>query len=370
MANRGNHQGRRGTPDVGYQMANAASRGGVAVVDIYGEIGWWGIMAEDFVPELRALDADSYEFHLSSPGGDVFEGLAIYQAILDLPGHVEMRIDAIAGSIASVIAQAGDHIVMGGRAQFMIHDAICGCFGNAAELRGTADVLDLQSANIADVYAERTGTGTAKQWRAAMTAGLDGTWYTSAEAVEAGLADEVLKAGARGDDDDGGAQARSIWTESLTRKFVAATAARHGIGSGSGPPDPATGSTSTNPVRVTVATANPLEVAVTAAMLTDLTTPDPEVDPDLETTTWDDIDDLLTDLATAPNLAGALADALGPDPDIPATYDPDIIRAGIEHAANNAPSPTKSDTPTTDPEPSTEELMIRVAQAMKEALTS
>jgi ClpP class serine protease len=96
-------------------------------------------------------------------------------------------VDGLAASIASVIAMAGDRIVMAPNSQLMIHDGSGLCIGNAAEMRQMAELLDRQSNNIAEVYANRAG-GTAEDWRALMEAE---TWYTAQEAVDAGLADEV-----------------------------------------------------------------------------------------------------------------------------------------------------------------------------------
>ncbi len=95
--------------------------------------------------------------------------------------------DALAASIASVIAQAGNTIIMGRNSMMMIHNASGFAMGEATDLRTMADLLDSTTANIASVYSERAG-GTVKHWLAAMK---EETWYTAEEAVAAGLADEV-----------------------------------------------------------------------------------------------------------------------------------------------------------------------------------
>jgi hypothetical protein len=100
-----------------------------------------------------------------------------------------VRVDALAASIASVIAMAGDRVIMSPGSQMMIHDANGVACGEPDELRKYADFLDAQSDNIASIYAERAG-GTALQWRKRMQAE---TWYFADEAVAAGLADEVAK---------------------------------------------------------------------------------------------------------------------------------------------------------------------------------
>lgn len=170
-----------------YRISNAVGTG-PAVIYIYDEIGgWWGVTASDFVRDLTAITASEIELHLNSPGGDVFDGIAISNALRQHRAQVTVHVDALAASIASVIAMGGDRIVMAPGSQMMIHDGLCLCIGNAADMRETADFLDAQSDNIASIYAARAG-GTAAEWRARMTAE---TWYTAEEAVAAGLADEV-----------------------------------------------------------------------------------------------------------------------------------------------------------------------------------
>jgi len=174
-----------------YRITNTADTGGepVASISIYGDIGSWGISAASFLEELKTVDAAEISLHLNSPGGEVFDGLAIHSALRSHRARVMVQVDALAASIASVIAMAGDRITMSPHSQLMIHDAMGVSMGNPEELREYADFLDRQSDNIAAVYAERAG-GTVKQWRARMR---EETWYFADEAVEAGLADEVAK---------------------------------------------------------------------------------------------------------------------------------------------------------------------------------
>lgn len=154
---------------------------------IYDEIGYFGDSAKSLVDQLKAIEGGELEVHLNSPGGDIFDGLAIYQALKDHPATVTMHIDGLAASIASVIAQAGDRIVMAPKASMMIHDGWTMAVGNAADMRKTADLLDKQSQIIASVYADRTGLS-ADFWRDRMASD---TWYDANEALEAGLVDEI-----------------------------------------------------------------------------------------------------------------------------------------------------------------------------------
>lgn len=163
-----------------------AKAGEPAEIFIYDEVGYFGDSAKQFAKDLAGIKG-GLTVHLNSPGGDIFDGLAIYQSLKDHPGDVTMKIDGLAASIASVIAMAGDRIVMAPKASMMIHDGWTMSVGNAAEMRKTAELLDKQSQIIASVYADRAGQ-TVEFWRDRM--GED-TWYNADEALQAGLVDEV-----------------------------------------------------------------------------------------------------------------------------------------------------------------------------------
>jgi ATP-dependent protease ClpP protease subunit len=158
-----------------------------ARVDLYDEIGFWGVNASDFNAQLNAIAADRIEVHVNSPGGDVFDGIAILNLLRAHPAPVDVVVDGLAASAASFIAMAGDTVTMMPNSQLMIHDASGLCLGNQQDMADMAKLLDLMSDNIASIYAGRTGTD-AGQWRDAMRAE---TWYSADEAVRAGLADQV-----------------------------------------------------------------------------------------------------------------------------------------------------------------------------------
>lgn len=159
----------------------------VADLWIYDEIGGWGITAQNLVAELSTMNVAQINVHLNSPGGDVFDGIAIMNSLRDHPANVTITVDALAASIASVIAQAGNKIIMGRNSTMMIHNASGFAMGEAEDLEKMAALLRATTENIASIYAERAG-GTAKQWLKIMD---EETWYTAEEAVTAGLADEV-----------------------------------------------------------------------------------------------------------------------------------------------------------------------------------
>jgi ATP-dependent Clp endopeptidase proteolytic subunit ClpP len=170
-----------------YSISNLV--GGEVDVMLYGEIGWLGTTADEFVRDIRSLNASQINLHLSSPGGSVFDGIAIMNALRAHQADVTVYVDSLAASIASVIAMAGDRVVAMPASEFMIHEASGLTVGNADDMREMADLLDRQSDKIAAIYAERAG-GDVEAWRAAMK---QETWYSAEEAVAAGLADEVAE---------------------------------------------------------------------------------------------------------------------------------------------------------------------------------
>lgn len=160
-----------------------------ATIYIYDEIGFWGITASEFVTELDNVDAKHIDVHINSPGGDVFDGIAIYNALANHTASVTTYIDGLAASAASFIAQAGTPVKIARNGSMMIHDAEGICMGNCAAMLEMADLLDAASNNIADIYAQSGGT--ISQWRDRMK---DTTWYHNGQdAVDAGLADEVYE---------------------------------------------------------------------------------------------------------------------------------------------------------------------------------
>ncbi len=158
-----------------------------AEVFLYGVVGW-DIWAEELVPELAALDVDHLVCHVNSPGGDAFDGIALANTLAAHKAKVTMHIEGMAASAASVIAMAGDEIVMHPGARLMIHDALCLTVGNAADHRAAIELLDAVSQDIAGIYASRAG-GSPDEWRQKM---LAETWLGADEAVTAGLADRVV----------------------------------------------------------------------------------------------------------------------------------------------------------------------------------
>ncbi len=172
-----------------YSIANKSSPDSVDVY-LYDEIGFFGTTAADFMRELSEIKTARLNVHISSRGGDIFEGVTIYNALRTHSALITTRVDAIAASIASVIAQAGDTRLMLTGSQMMIHEAHGLGEGGADDFEEYAEKLRFQSDIIAGIYAERAGgTGKKAHFRALMK---DETWMTPGEAVSEGLADEVI----------------------------------------------------------------------------------------------------------------------------------------------------------------------------------
>lgn len=158
-----------------------------ARLDLFDEIGFWGMTASDFNAKLQAVKGERIAVHINSGGGDVFDGLAMMNLLRAHPAAVDVVVDGLAASAASYIAMGGDTLTMMPNSEMMIHDASGICMGNPADMQAMSELLDHISDNIASVYANRAG-GTVAEWRAVMAG--EG-WYTAAEAVTAGLADKV-----------------------------------------------------------------------------------------------------------------------------------------------------------------------------------
>lgn len=169
---------------------------------LYDAIGGWdGISAMDVVKALAGVTGP-LDVHINSYGGVIFEGAAIFNALDNYSGGpITVYVDGVAASAASFIAMAASPydektktggIVVAKNATMMIHDGSGLCWGNADDMRDTADLLDLLSDTIAETYAARTPNTKADAWRDVMRGG--DAWYNASAAVAAGLADRVAGA--------------------------------------------------------------------------------------------------------------------------------------------------------------------------------
>lgn len=156
-------------------------------IDSWG--GEWGISAKEFAAALDQVPQDTSEIRLliNSPGGEVFEGLAILNALRAHPAKVTAVVMGIAASAASFIAAGADELVMMKNSELLVHNAWGLAIGDANDLREVADHLEHTSRNFASIYAEKAG-GTVDDWLAVMA---KDTFYTADEALDIGLADRV-----------------------------------------------------------------------------------------------------------------------------------------------------------------------------------
>lgn len=183
---------REWTPGLRAEGADAAN-----VITILDQIGedWYGegVTAKRVAAALRSIKGDEVIVDINSPGGDFFEGVAIYNLLRQDPRKVTVRILSLAASAASVIAMAGDEVQIGRAGFLMVHNAWVVAVGNRHDLADAAATMEPFDDAMAAVYAEKAGVDRAK------AAGWmdDETWFNGEDAVAAGLADAFLAADVR-----------------------------------------------------------------------------------------------------------------------------------------------------------------------------
>lgn len=187
------------TTNTWYAMEQEIDAEGVksskAEIFIYDEIGGFGVNANAFIEELENLgDVEQIDLRISSPGGSIIEGNVIFNAIKRHPANVSVYIDGMAASMASVIAMAGDEVLMADNALLMIHNPWTVSIGDSEQLRKDADLMDKMKSAIINAY------GRSNYSEEELEELMDATtWFTAAEALEAGFIDgtiEGLKAAA------------------------------------------------------------------------------------------------------------------------------------------------------------------------------
>jgi len=164
-----------------------------SIVSSEAEASWWGgVAAATMVRDIAAVGAGTIRLRVNSPGGDVFAGQAIGQALRDARARgirVEAHVDGYAASAATIVSIAADEVVMADGAMWMIHQAWTIAMGNAGDMLGAAALLQKVDGSIAEQYAKRTGQEKARM--AELMAAE--TWFTAAEAVDAGFADRIAE---------------------------------------------------------------------------------------------------------------------------------------------------------------------------------
>lgn len=173
----------------GYQVkAKAADAAEIILYEDIGDSLFGGVSAKQFAADLKALGKlRTLDLRINSNGGDVFAGMAIYRQLVEHPAEITTHIDGVAASVASIIAMAGKKIRISESGFLMIHEAWGMGVGGPDDLRSLANLLEVTTATMGDVYSARTGNSAAKikQWMTAET------WWTGKDAVANGFADEV-----------------------------------------------------------------------------------------------------------------------------------------------------------------------------------
>jgi ATP-dependent Clp endopeptidase proteolytic subunit ClpP len=154
------------------------------------EIGFWGVQAADFRSQLKALKSKDLTLEINSPGGDVFAGIAIYNMLKGSGKSITVKVLGIAASAASLVAMAGDKVLMPENSFLMVHNPWGVAIGTAEEMRETADVLDKIGTSVLASYIAKSGMAE-DDLKALMKTD---TYLTAAEALDYGLADEVIGA--------------------------------------------------------------------------------------------------------------------------------------------------------------------------------
>ena len=160
-----------------------------ATLYVYDEIGFWGVIAEDFIKDLNASTAKNIHIRFNSPGGSVFDGTAMFNAIKNHKSRTIAHVDGLAASISSVIALAADEVHMAENAFMMIHEPWSIVIGNSQIMRDEADLLDKVGGTIVKTYMNKTG----KEDSDIRELMASETWMTADEALEMGFIDVIDK---------------------------------------------------------------------------------------------------------------------------------------------------------------------------------
>lgn len=180
----------------------------ISVLDVIGE-DWWsgeGVTAKRIGAALRSIKADEVIVDINSPGGDFFEGVAIYNQLRQDPRKITVRVLGLAASAASVIAMAGDEVQIGKAGFLMVHNAWVVAVGNRHDLATAAETMIPFDEAMADVYADKAGVE-----RAVAAGWMDAeSWFNGTQAVEMGLADAFLIADVVEDDSKGPSALRRV----------------------------------------------------------------------------------------------------------------------------------------------------------------
>ncbi len=163
-----------------------------AEIFLYDVIGWPYNDVFDLIRALSQLDVKNIILRVNSPGGDVFDGMAIFNALREHPANVTAKIEGLAASVASVIPLAADEVQAHKNSMYMIHDPWTVMAGNQYELREVADILQKISGNMIEAYSDKSNVGN-RELKEMMK---EETWFTAKEAKDRGFVDTILDTGA------------------------------------------------------------------------------------------------------------------------------------------------------------------------------
>lgn len=171
---------------------NMETSNDITKITIYGDIGesWWdddAISSSKIEDKLKEVNTSDIHLHINSLGGDVFDGIAIYNLFKNHSAKITVYVDGIAASAASLIAMSGDEIVMNTGSMLMIHEASTWSFGSKTEIQKTFNALQSIDSSIAEIYMTKFN-GEKSDVDLLIKAE---TWFTAAEAIEAGFADRM-----------------------------------------------------------------------------------------------------------------------------------------------------------------------------------
>lgn len=169
----------------------AKAESSVTEISIFDEIGYWGISAKQFIGDLKSVPSNhKILLRIHSPGGEVFDGNAIANALKRHAGGYEVQIEGLAASMATVISLGGSPVKMSANGFYMIHNPWGAAIGDADNMRDQAALLDKIQTGIVNAYAARSGKSIQQieDWMDAET------WFTAEEALAAGFVDEITDA--------------------------------------------------------------------------------------------------------------------------------------------------------------------------------
>ncbi len=170
-----------------YAFKNAPDESGEVELSLYDEIGSFGIGAKQFIAELKEYKGQHVHLRINSPGGEIVEGSAIYNALTRHEGGLTVHIDALAASMAGVIAMSGNPVYMADNALLMIHNPWTLAAGESKDLRKQADLLDTMKSNLIRAYQKKSGM----EEKAIAKLMDEETWLDAVEAVALGFVDAI-----------------------------------------------------------------------------------------------------------------------------------------------------------------------------------